>query len=361
MGQVVAAVSNLDLSRLGKLGGQTILFFMLQSALGTAWGVFIAAAFKPGRGMSFESGGEDIATGGGESLTDVILGFFPSNIIESLAEGSMIHIVIFAIIFGIALSVLKSRQEGQPLSNWLADFNDTMIEVINIVMIPAPIGIFALVAEAVSTYGADVILPLVNFIVVLAFACLSYLFLWYVVTGIYLRVSPFLLIKKTLNLGIFAFAVSSSAVALPKQIKVSTESLGMSQNTAAFIMPLGMSLNSPGTALSNGLILVTAGQLYGMSHNLSDYLVIFFLGFLASYATAVIPGGGIVSLNMILPEMGFGANTIALFAAPDYFNGMVRTIPNVNLDVLAGLIVAKNLGELDHEILRSPEPVPSAP
>lgn len=353
LGQVVGAVSNLNLTKLGKLGGQTVGLFVLQAALGTLWGILTAVLFNTGRSINFVSAGQDVINGESQNVVDVIVGIFPTNIIESLTAGSMIQIVVFAILFGMGLSLVKYRGEGKNLADFITDFNTTIIELINIVMLFAPIGVFTLVANALSKYGSTAFLPIINFILVLTFGCLSYLLIWYIITGIYLKVSPMLLINKTLNLGLFSFAVSSSAIALPEQIKVSTKDLGISQEAASFIMPLGMSLNSPASAMSNAMILVVAGQLHGVNYNLSDYIIIFFIGLLASYATAVIPGGGIVSLNMILPQMGFGAETLALFAAPDYLNGMTRTIPNVNLDVLAGLIVAKNLNELDYDILKS--------
>jgi len=358
LGQVSAAVAKLDLRKLGRLGSRTIGAFFLSALLSTVWGVLWAAIFRPGDGMSITTQAEgSVVAVENQSIIDVIVGFFPDNIFESLANGTMMQITVFALIFGAALSLLKSEKDFKFMS-LLDEFNRIILEIIRIVMKIAPIGVFALVANAMGTHGVSIFAPLFRYIVVFIAAVLSYMVLWIIISALFVKESPIQVGKQLLGMSSLAFASNSSAVTLPTQMADSREKLGISKEATSFMMPIGMSLNSPGSALHNALILVIAGQMHGLTFGMGDYLTIIFIATFASYATAVIPGGGVVALNIVLPQMGFGAETIAFFATVDYPTGMFRTMANVQLDATAGMIAAHSMGELDPDILSEKKEVP---
>lgn len=356
LGQVIAAVAKINIRKLGKLGTRTIAVFFSTVLLSTVWGVLWSVIFKPGAGMDLSTqtsnGVVDVEN---QSIIEVILGFFPDNIFESLTNGTMMQITVFALVFGAALSLLNSEKEFKFM-NLLDEFNRIILKMMGIVMKIAPIGVFALIANAMGTYGVDIFGPLIQYILVFLGAIISYMILWILIVAVYTKESPLQIGKQLLSMSLLAFASNSSAVILPTQIKDSREKLGMSSESASFMMPLGMSLNSPGSALHNAMVLVIAGQMYGMSFSFGDYITVIFIATFASYATAVIPGGGVVALNIVLPQMGFGADVIGFFATVDYPTGMFRTTANVQLDATAGMVVAKSIGELDHDVLNGRRP-----
>ncbi len=351
LGQVSAAVAKINLRQLGKLGSRTIGLFVLSVIFATIWGVLWTVVFQPGASVTLAQGAADAVVGvEDQSLIDIIVGFFPSNIFESLAEGSMMQITVFALVFGAALSLLRSNKE-MSFMNGLEEFNDIILEMMGLVMKFAPVGVFALLANAMGTHGLTVILPLIYYVLVFYGAVVSYMFLWAFIAGAYVKESPWQISKQLLNMSLFTFAANSSAASLPVQMADSRNKVGLSEEATSFIMPLGMSLNSPASAMHNSMALVIAAQMHGLNFGLEDYVVAVLIGIFTSYATAVIPGGGLVSLNMVLPQMGFGAETIAIFATVDYPTGMMRSMGNVHLDVTTGMMAADSVGELDHDVL----------
>lgn len=352
LGQVIAAVGNINIRELGKLGGRTIGLFLVMSLFGAIWGALVAGVFNPGVGLDMSNQASTAVQETDQSLVSVITGFFPSNIFAALSEASLMQITVFALFFGIALSLLQDEKgETLTFTKVLDNVNDIVMKIMSIVMRFAPIGVFSLTSSALATYGIDVIISMIYYVFVFYLAMISYLLIWHVIEAIYLKESVWTVIKQTLNMSLFAFSVNSSAVAFPTQLRDSKSKLGVSEDISSFVNPLGMNLNSPGSALSNAFVLIMAGQMYGMNFSLADYVMVVFIGFAASYATAVIPGGGIVSLNIVLPAMGFGPEAIAIFAAVDYPTGMMRSLGNVNLDATAAVIVGESLNEVDHDIL----------
>lgn len=356
LGQVSAAIAHIDISKLGKLGSRTLVTFFSSVVLASVWGTIIAIVFKPGKGLSVVNQVESATQANNQSIISVITDFFSDNIFTSLTEGNLLQITVFAVFFGVAISLLQTEKgKVLNLTQIIDELNETIMKIMAIVMKFAPIGVFSLTATAMANYGIAVMLPMLYYIVVFLFALLSYMFICYLICALYTKTSVWQLIKQTFPMSFFAFSVNSSAVALPTQIKDAKEKLGFSDELTSFIMPLGMNINSPGSALSNAFVLVMAGQMYGMHYHFSDYLMIIFIGIAASYATAVIPGGGLVSLNIVLPSMGFGAETIGIFATVDYPTGMMRTMTNVNLDAQAGVLVAESLDAIDYDVLNEKE------
>lgn len=155
------------------------------------------------------------------------------------------------------------------------------------------------------------------------------------------------------RMSIIALATTSSAITLPTAIEDSEERLGIKREVSRLVLPLGMSLNSNGSAMFMSITIITVAQIYGVQYGLTNYVFIIFLATLASLANAVVPGGGLVSLSIVIPQMGLPIESIAIFAAVEWFTGMIRTILNVNSDVFSGLIVAKSVDAIDREKLNS--------
>lgn len=352
LGQIVEAIGSLEIKQLGTIGLRTIIIFMLSSLLASAWGLLFGLIFSPGSGIG-DTVSSDIAIEATQTpFSEVVVNFFPQNIVEALANGSIVQIISFAIFFGIALSLRASVSEPKFLPV-LVDFNTIILQMIRIVMGFAPVGIFALIASAIGEYGMELIMPLVSYLLVYSGATLLFLIAWLILISVYCRVSIVSLVKKMSRMSILALATTSSAITLPTAIEDSEERLGIHREVSRLVLPLGMSLNSNGSAMFMSITIITVAQIYGVQYALSDYIFIIFLATLASLANAVVPGGGLVSLSIVIPQMGLPMESIAIFAAVEWFTGMIRTILNVNSDVFSGLLVAKSVNAIDRDKLNN--------
>lgn len=352
LGQIAEAIGSLEIKQLGTIGLRTIIIFMVSSLLASAWGVLFGLMFKPGSGISDTVSTSVDIEATQTPFSEVIINFFPQNIVDAMANGSIVQIISFAIFFGIALSIRASVSEPKFLPV-LVDFNTIILQMIRLVMGFAPIGIFALIASAIGEYGIALILPLVSYLLVYSGATILFLLAWLILVSLYLRVSIISLMKKMSRMSVLALATTSSAITLPTAIEDSEERLGIKREVSRLVLPLGMSLNSNGSAMFMSITIVTVAQIYGVQYGLTNYVFIIFLATLASLANAVVPGGGLVSLSIVIPQMGLPIESIAIFAAVEWFTGMIRTILNVNSDVFSGLIVAKSVDAIDRDKLNN--------
>lgn len=174
--------------------------------------------------------------------------------------------------------------------------------------------------------------------------------LWIVYTAAKVKVSILKLLPKLVPMSLLAIATTSSAVTLPTEMKDAREKIGISDRIANLVLPLGMPLNSNGAAMHMAITVITAAQIYGVSYGLGDYVYIAIMATLLSLANAVAPGADIVSLAMIIPQVGLPIEAIAIFAGVGYFVGALRTILNVDSDVFTAMLVAKSENELDYDV-----------
>ncbi|WP_251006173.1 dicarboxylate/amino acid:cation symporter [Carnobacterium sp. ISL-102] len=353
MGQIIEAVGNLNPRGLGKIGLKTFGLFISSSLIAAIIGITAGVAFNPGSGVDtslLDVSGEAIETVSTGSIPELILDFFPTNIFSSMTEGSIVQVIVFSLIFGIALSFVKTEQEDNLILEWVKQFNAVILKMIGLIMKTAPIGIFAIIASTISKMGLSIILPMGKYLAVYGFATILYLVVWFAITSIYLRVSIIKLSKNMLQMSLMALTTTSSAITLPTALNDSKEKLGVSDRIAKLVLPLGMSLNSNGSSMHMAITIVTIAQIYGVTYGMSDFVYIVILSTMASLANAVVPGAGLVSLTIVIPSMGLPIESIALFAGVDWFVGMLRTILNVDSDTTTALIVAKSENELDYDI-----------
>lgn len=353
LGQIVQAVGSINPKELTSLGGRTIAVFGISSLAAALWGILMAVIFNPGYGVKM-TGFQDASIKAQEiSITDTILNFVPKNIFDSLTQGSIIQIIVFALFFGLALNkYLQSHPETQ-LFQIIVDFNEVIITVIRYVMYLAPLGIFALIASTISHLGLQIILPLVKYLLVYGLGTILFLGIWILVITLYCKVSPLRLITNMKNMSVMALATTSSAITLPVALEETETKLGLSKRITNLVLPLGMSLNSNGSAMHMAFTVMTIAQMYQLEFDITKMIYLAITATFVSLANAVVPGAGLVSLAVIVPQMGLPIESIAIFAGVEWFVGMLRTILNVNSDVYSAILVAKSVDEIDYTVFNS--------
>lgn len=353
LGQIVQAVGSINPKELTSLGGRTIAVFGISSLAAALWGVLMAVIFNPGYGVKM-TGFQDASIKAQEiSITDTILNFVPKNIFDSLTQGLIIQIIVFALFFGLALNkYLQSHPETQ-LFQIIVDFNEVIITVIRYVMYLAPLGIFALIASTISHLGLQIILPLVKYLLVYGLGTILFLGIWILVITLYCKVSPLRLITNMKNMSVMALATTSSAITLPVVLEETETKLGLSKRITNLVLPLGMSLNSNGSAMHMAFTVMTIAQMYQLEFDITKMIYLAITATFVSLANAVVPGAGLVSLAVIVPQMGLPIESIAIFAGVEWFVGMLRTILNVNSDVYSAILVAKSVDEIDYTVFNS--------
>lgn len=355
MGQIIEAVGELNPKTLGTMGVKTFTIFLLSSVLGGGMGVLFGVLFQPGSGIdSATISGEGLEIADASmSIGDTILNFFPTNIMQALSEGNVVHVIVFSILFGLALSYVRTENEHNSILEIVKQFNVIILRLVGMVMVIAPIGIFALIASTIANMGLQVILPLLKYLGVYALGTFVYLIIWLLLTAIFCRVSFFRLAVNLTQIAVMALVTTSSAVTLPTALKDAREKLGIEERVSKLVLPLGMTLNSNGSAMHMAITVVTIAQIYGVDYSLSTYVYIAFLAALASLANAVVPGAGLVSLAIVVPQMNLPVESIALFAGVEWFVGMLRTILNVTADTTTALLVAKTENAIDYDIFNN--------
>ena len=350
VGQIIQAVGGIAPKELTRLGGKTIAVFGISSLFAAAWGVLMALFFAPGKGIDFSQAAGEPLQAQEISISETVINFIPTNIFDALSKGSIIQIIVFGLFFGVALNRFMQKKPESALYGLIVDLNEVVIAIIRYVMIVAPIGIFALIASTISSLGLQIILPLGSYLLVYGLATVTFLGLWLVLLTVYCRINPLRLIKNMKNMSVMALATTSSAITLPIAMEESQNKLGLSSRITNLVLPLGMSLNSNGSAMHMAITVMTIAQMYQINFDGIQMVTVAVTATFVSLANAVVPGAGLVSLAIIVPQLGLPIESIALFAGVEWFVGMLRTILNVNSDVYSALLIAKSADELDHRV-----------
>jgi len=268
-----------------------------------------------------------------------------------MSGGVIAQVSVFAIIFGIAFSYVNSG-EKKSFYNMLCEFNKAILMVINMVMKMAPIGVFCLIASSIGKFSVKVIIPLAKYLGIYGLGTVIFLLLWIAVVSMYIRISPIEIVKRTARMSLVALATTSSAVTLPVEMEDAERKLGVTKEVNKITLPLGVSLNSNGAAMHMAITIITVAQLYQVGYHFNDLIYIVALASFASLANAVVPGAGLVSLSIVIPQMGLPLESIALFAGVEWFVGMLRTILNVDADTFASILVAKSEHKLNYDVYK---------
>ena len=344
-----------DINKLGRIGGKAFALFMLTTALAITLAIVISSIFAPGEGFELsQATATNFTAPSSPPLSQVFIDLIPSNPVAAYAEGNMLQIIFFTILF--AVCILMIGDAGKPLIDGAERLNEVMMKVVDVVMQLAPYGIFALMAKTFSLQGLGMILPMMSYFAVLVFVLILHatgtLMILLKVLG---RVSPITFLTKMRSTQIFAFSTSSSNATIPVTLQTTEKRLGVDNSTASFIVPFGATINMDGTAIMQGVATVFIANVYGIDLGLSGYLTVIGMSVLASIGTAGVPGVGLIMLAMVFAQVGLPIEGIALIMGVDRLLDMIRTAVNVTGDATITTIVARSENSIDMDIFNNPD------
>lgn len=331
---------------LGKLSGMTMAFYVLTTPVAISIGIGLAHFFQVGSGLNLVAT-ETVQTADTPSFVDLLISLIPTNPIAAMAEGNMLQVIVFAILFGLALSTLNSVATSQRLLAGLDVLESVFIRMVGLVMLVAPIGVFALMARSLSSQGWDVFAPLMVYFMVIVLALSAHVLVVYAsVFKLFTGLSPIQLARHLKDVWTVSFSTSSSAATLPVTLET-TQRMGVSPKVHSFTIPLGATINMDGTAIMQGVATVFIANAYGIDLSMGDYVLVMITATLASIGTAAVPGAGLIMLTMVLTQVGLPVEGIALILSVDRLLDMFRTSVNVTGDVVVTSAVASQLQSLD--------------
>ena len=362
LGSLIKGVSDLkDISKLSKMGGKTILIYILTTVIAVSIGLLLVNTVKPGNSISEKTrtdlvsnysentqkykdeAANQIQSGPLQALVDLV----PDNIIGASSENkNMLQVIFFAIFFGVGL-ILIPEEKSKPVKDFFDGFNEVILKMIDLIMLAAPYGVFALLAalivespsadlfKALGWYALTVLLGL---IIMIAF----YITMVYFFTG----KKPSTFLNGISPAQLLAFSTSSSAATLPVTMERVHEHLGVDEEVSSFVLPIGATINMDGTSLYQAVAAVFIAQAFGMDLTFGVQLGIVATATLASIGSAAVPGAGMVMLVIVLAQAGIPEAGLALIFAVDRPLDMCRTVVNVTGDATVSMIVAKTEGKL---------------
>lgn len=344
----LAASENIE--QLKKLGIYVTLFFIATTALAAFIGLMVAGAINPGESLvgllPAEALTSEVTTPTRPSivaLPDTLLGLLPGNPLNSMVEGEMLQIVLFSIIFGIALVSMVPSQ-AKPMLDLLGSLQEVCMTVVRWAMRLAPIAVFGLMAQLTTKIGLGALLGMAIYVATVLIGLLVMLVVYLILLGVFVKKHPIAFLKGTRNVLLLAFSTSSSAAVMPLSIKTAEEQLGVRPSISQFVIPLGATINMNGTALYQSVATVFLAQVYGIDLGWGSMALVVAMAVGASIGSPATPGVGIVILSMVLGSVGIPPSGIALIMGVDRILDMSRTAINVTGDLVTCALMEKWIG-----------------
>ena len=351
---LVCGTSSLkDLSTLGRMGSKTLGFYLATTAIAITLALTMGSLFQPGAGADLTAA-SNFTSAEAPSLGKVIVDMFPTNPISAMAQGNTLQIIIFAVLFGVAISA--AGKPGERIAQVFNDLNEVIMKLVAMLMHLAPYGVFFLMAKLFTGLGLGAILNLAEYFVVLAGTLLLHAFVTY---GLMLKtfagLNPMVFFRKMEDAIMFAFSTASSNATIPVTMETVKNRLGVDNKVASFTVPLGATVNMDGTAIMQGVATAFIAQAFNIDLTMTDYLMVILTATLASVGTAGVPGVGLVMLAMVLNQVGLPLEGIALIMGVDRLLDMIRTAVNITGDACVSCIVAKSENAFDEARFADPK------
>lgn len=375
LASLVKGISDLkDISKFRSIGVRTILIYITTTVVAITIGLLLVNLLKPGQGISqetitqltetyasdagvtskLEEAGRQKGSGPLQFLEDMV----PDNAFRAVSDNSlMLQVIFFTIFLGISL-LLIGEKAARPLKEFFDSLNEVVLKMVDLIMLTAPIAVFALLANVVVSSGdPDLLLALLKYGGVVVLGLLLMIVFYSVVVSTFTKYNPLTFLSKISPAQLLAFSTSSSAATLPVTMERVEEHIGVDKEVSSFVLPVGATINMDGTSLYQGVAAVFISQALGFELTFADQLTIVLTALLASIGSAAVPGAGMVMLVIVLESIGFPADKLAiglaLIFAVDRPLDMCRTVVNVTGDATVAMMVAKSVGKLGKPKIRN--------
>ena len=349
MTSVAGAIGGIQGAGAGKMGLTTFICIICFTLISAFFGLALGLIVKPGLGITIgtaASTAEVVET----SIQDTLLGFIPTNIFDSMAKGSMVPCILFSIFFGACAAQYQASTNTTLITDLLKAVNGVIINIIKAVMNLAPIGIFCLLADVAGGTGFKVILPMLKFLGCLLIGDVIQFVLYGPFTAAFCGVNVAKMPKKFAKMSMMAITTTSSAICLPTKMEDMVTKFGVDRKVSDFVGPITMSMNSCGAVQCYVLAILFMSQSTGIQLTASQFGMAILLAVLMCMGTIVVPGGMVVTYTFFAATMGLPTEAVAVLIGIDWFSGMFRTLMNVDVDVMVGMITSKVCGNFNKDV-----------
>ena len=363
---LIKGVSSLsDISKLSRIGGKTIGIYLFTTVVAVTFGLLLVNIIQPGTSFSEEKRmelKEQYASNAASKIASAkdvkedgplqfIVDMVPSNFIQATGNNkNMLQVIFFAILFGIAM-VMLPKEKTSVVKGFFDGVNDIILQIVDLIMLTAPYGVFALLGGLVVDFGGSAelfqALGIYSLSVVIGLLLMIMVVYPFILKS-FTKLKYFDFFKGIAPAQMLAFSTSSSAATLPVTMERCEDHLGVSEEVSSFVLPLGATINMDGTSLYQAVAAVFIAQAFGYDLDLSQQLTIVLTSTLASIGAAAVPGAGMVMLVIVLSSIGIDPEGIALIFAVDRLLDMLRTVVNVTGDATVATVVAATEGQLKY-------------
>ncbi|MGB5316098.1 MAG: dicarboxylate/amino acid:cation symporter [Robiginitalea sp.] len=372
LASLVKGISDLqDISKFKNIGLRTIAIYILTTIIAISIGLVLVNIIKPGEGISeqtisqltetyasdsgvtskLEEASKQKESGPLQFLVDMV----PDNAFRAVSDNSlMLQVIFFTIFLGISM-LLIGEKAARPLKEFFDSLNEVVLKMVDLIMLTAPVAVFALLAGVVVTSGdPDLLYALLKYSGVVVLGLVLMIVFYCIIVSVFTGYNPFTFLSKMSPAQLLAFSTSSSAATLPVTMERVEEHIGVDKEVSSFVLPVGATINMDGTSLYQGVAAVFISQALGFDLTLGGQLTIIMTALLASIGSAAVPGAGMVMLVIVLESIGFPPDKLAiglaLIFAVDRPLDMLRTVVNVTGDAMVAMLVAKSVGKLGQPV-----------
>ncbi|WP_099159811.1 dicarboxylate/amino acid:cation symporter [Virgibacillus ndiopensis] len=327
-------------AKLGKIGLQTITFFLVTTSIALVIGIGLAYLLQPGQAGIFDTSNVKYESESAPPIMETIINIVPDNPFDSMASGNMLQIIAFAVFIGIAVAVLGEKTAG--IYRLFEQANEIFMFLVNVIMKTAPYGAFALIASALGSAGLNALGSMAMYMATVILALVIHGIVTYslAIWGLG-KANPLKFYKGFFPAMSVGFSTSSSSATLPISMKTAQENLGVKKAISSFVQPLGATINMDGTAIMQAVATVFIAQVYTIPLEFTDIIMIILTATLASIGTAGVPGVGLIMLAMVLNQIGLPVEGIALIIGVDRLLDMLRTSLNITGDATCAYIISE--------------------
>ena len=335
-------------NNMGRIGLKTVALYLMTTAVAITLALTVANIINPGLGINMAEG-MTFQAKEAPPFTQVVSDIFPSNPVAAMAEGNMLQIIVFALLLGVALT--RAGDAGLALKASFDRWNEVIMQLVMMLMLAAPVGVFCLMVTLGAQLGFGAIVDLLAyFLCVLLVLALHFLITYPTLIKLLVRVSPVLFYQHMAPVMAFAFSTASSGATLPVTLETVKKRIGVRNEIASFVVPVGATINMDGTAIMQGVATVFIAQAFNVDIGLTGYLMVILTATMASIGTAAVPGVGLITLALVLTQVGLPVEGIALIIGVDRLLDMTRTVVNVVGDATVSSVVARSEGQFEDEI-----------